>query len=68
MTTKENRAFEKAFNKPIEGLTPKNNPPRRDCRICGGDGYVSEPYKDTQATNQMTTECPGCKGTGKEPR
>lgn len=36
----------------------------RDCYICGGDGYVSEPVRDTRSTG-TTTRCPGCDGTGR---
>jgi DnaJ-class molecular chaperone len=37
---------------------------KHDCYICGGDGFVSEPVRDTRSTG-TTTRCPGCDGSGK---
>jgi len=38
----------------------------RDCRVCGGDGFLSEPVTHPMKTDNGNTTCPYCNGTGKE--
>jgi len=40
---------------------------KRDCRVCGGDGFVEDIGELKRNQTNPNNDCPACKGTGREP-